>query len=70
MYTYNHQYAAHMGNQFVTVPDQIAENQKQHDINETVFPALLGGDSIMVRLDGEAYGLHTTGTGDMVVVKA
>ena len=68
-YTYNRRYAAWLGDEIVTVPDQIAADQRAHDVAGTVFPARLRhGNEVMVRLDGEAYGLHTWGAGDMRVV--
>lgn len=45
--------------------------QRHHDTEGTVFPAILpSGQKIKVSLDGEAYGLHTPGTGDMRVRRA
>jgi hypothetical protein len=70
-WTYKRNFAAWLGNEAVTIPDQIADNQRHHDEVGTVFPALRYGDvSILVRLDGEAYRLHTTDTGDCRVKAA
>lgn len=70
-YTYDRRYAAHMGNEVVTIPDEVAADQRAWDREGTAFPAVRGnGDEVMVRLDGEAYGLHTPGTGDPIVVAA
>lgn len=55
----------------VIVPDEVAASQKEYD--GKTFPALrvdqFGrvGKKCRVRLMGDAYGLHTAGTGDMVV---
>ena len=36
----------------------------------TVFPAIRpNGTTVDVRLEGDAYGLHTSGTGDMIVTR-
>lgn len=76
-YTYNRTMVAHLAETggFVVVPDQIAEAQKENDRAGTAFPAYPcrstgareSDEPVMVRLDGEAYGLWTPGTGDMVV---
>lgn len=69
-YSYNKRFAAHLGETggIVFIPDQIAEDQKRHDIDGTAFPARDDcGNEIKVCLDGDAYGLHTPGTGDVVV---
>lgn len=74
-YTYDREFAAHMlghpafsewPHNIVTVPDQVADDQTGFDGNE--FPVLAAdGTRLIVRLDGDAYDLHGTGTGDMVV---
>ncbi len=70
-YTYSRFFWANMHDIIVMVPDQIAADQHVHDVARTVFPAKLpGGGTAFVRLDGDAYGLHTLGRGDMVVVPA
>ena len=65
--TYDHQYAAHLvyadgSTRIVIVPDHVAENQKLWD--GRTFRVQGGG---RVRLDGDAYDLHGSGTGDMIV---
>jgi len=68
MWTYTKKRAAWLDNEIVTIPDEIADDQRHHDEKATAFPALnRRGKQIMVRLDGDAYGLHTPGTGDPVV---
>ena len=70
MWAYSRNFAAHLGETggIVTIPDQIADDQRRHDEAGTAFPARDDrGNQIMVRLDGDAYGLHTPGTGDTVV---
>lgn len=71
-YTYDRRMAAWLGDEIVTVPDQIADDQRAHDEARTVFPAIRrgGGIAIKVRLNGDAYGLHTPGAGDMIVIRA
>lgn len=55
----------------VIVPDEVAADQKCYD--GKTFPALrvnqFGrvGAKCRARLMGDAYGLHTSGTGDMIV---
>ena len=42
--------------------------QRYHDQNKIIFPAILpNGRKIKVQLDGDAYGLYTSGTGDAKV---
>ncbi len=65
-YTYDRQFSAHYAGRVIVIPDQVAEAQREYD--GKAFPAI---DStrrkmIRVRLYGEAYGLHTSGTGDPV----
>jgi hypothetical protein len=66
-WTYDHRCAAWLGDEIVTVPDEIDIDQRTHDREGTVFPAIAYQGTVYVRLDGDAYGLHTGGTGDMVV---
>lgn len=68
-YTYDRNYAAHYGSRIVTVPDQVADDQKGYD--GRTFPAIdSNGSRVRVRLNGESYGLNTPGTGDMIVKSA
>lgn len=46
----------------VNIPDQVYEDQKAYD--GLAFPTIEGE---YVWLDGEAYGLHTSGTSDCIV---
>ncbi len=79
-YTYTRQFAAHYGNATAIVPDQVAEDQRGWDESGKSFPAIRAGAfgnplpgaprKVRVRVDGEAYGLYTPGTGDMVVKSA
>lgn len=66
-YTYNAKYTAHtMSGGQVTIPDQVADDQKQFD-GET-FPVLRrDGSKGRAMLIGDEYGLHTSGTGEPVV---
>lgn len=56
----------------VTIPDQIYADQRHHDAEGTEFPimAAIGGGwgEFKARLDGDAYGLNTPGTGDPRVI--
>lgn len=72
LYTFNRNLAGWLnGGEIVTVPDQIAAAQREHDLAGTVFPVRgKNQDVVMVQLDGEAYGLHTAGTGDIILKDA
>ena len=67
-YTFKTRYQAHTmsRNDFVTIPDQVADEQKEYD--GKTFP-VLRRDGTMARamLMGDEYGLWTAGTGDPVV---
>jgi len=72
-YTFNDCYEAHLGvtgdgRQTCIVPDQVADDQKSYD--GQTFPAIFQGKKIRVKLIGDDYGLHTSGTGDMIVRRA
>lgn len=70
-YTYTQRAAAHYGSNVVTVPDRVADDQRGFANADKSFPALRAdGSKVRVRLDAEAYGLFTTGTGDMIVRSA
>lgn len=67
-YTYTRGYAAHYGDTIVTVPDQVADDQKGFAERGQSFPAVRrNGQKVRVRIDADATGLFTTGTGDLVV---
>ncbi len=71
-YTYDKHFAARLisgEDEFtVTIPDQVAEDQRRFDANKTTFPArYVDGIETMVRLDGDAYDLWGPGTGDTIV---
>jgi hypothetical protein len=67
-FTFVKKFEAHYGDTTVIVPDQVAANQREYDLARTQFPAKCrDGKRIRVRLDGKSYGLHTMGTGDMIV---
>ncbi len=52
----------------VTIPDQVDADQREWDEAEKPFPAILPtGEKITVKIDGAAYGLWTSGTGDCCV---
>jgi len=71
-YTYDHKFQAHYGAGIIIVPDQVADDQRKWatDGNKS-FPAIRSnGDKTRVCLDPDAYGLFTSGTGDMVVISA
>jgi len=68
-HTYNSGYEAHLGvtgDQRCIIPDQVADNQGAYD-GKTFMARLAAGRSVRVRLNGDDYGLHTSGTGDVVV---
>lgn len=75
---YNRGYTAHLGlsgDRVCVVPDAVAADQKAWD--GRTFPAIVpagwrgtGTDKsrkMRVKLVGDDYGLHTTGTGDIIV---
>lgn len=65
-YTYNKNLEARSTNdETVVVPDQVAADQKKYD-GETI-PVYLDGSIVAATLRGDLYGLHTAGTGDMIV---
>jgi|GEM_PF-5959020 len=67
-YTYNLNYAAHVDGptEIVTIPDQAARDQAAYD-GKPIPVMQRDGNIVTAKLDGEAYGLYTTGTGDPVV---
>lgn len=70
-YTYYKRYAAHYGATTVTVPDQVASDQRGFAELDISFPAIRrNGQKVRVRIDAEAMGLWTPGTGDLRVKAA
>lgn len=74
-WTYSKRFEAHYGTkgQIVIIPDEVANDQRKwvQDGNKP-FPAYVKGQGRKVRakLDPDAYGLMTPGTGDPVVISA
>ena len=74
IYTFEDRYEAHLGvtgdgRTTCIIPDQVADDQRKYD--GKTFPALLhDGTKIRVLLNGDDYGLNTSGTGDVVVRRA
>jgi len=77
-HTYDKGYQARLGttgDRVCVIPDQVADNQEEYDGKTFValLPAGYRGTGaatarkMRVRLVGDDYGLHTTGTGDVVV---
>jgi len=68
-YTYAHRYAARtVTGSIVTVPDQVYQDQHGYDQAHQTFPVLRrDGSTVRAKIRGDLYGLHTVGTGDMVV---
>ena len=66
-YTYNRGFAARTeAGEIVTIPDQVASSQREYD--GMTFPVRRDdGSTAPAVLCGDAYGLHTGGTGDPVV---
>jgi hypothetical protein len=56
------------GRKTCIVPEEVADDQKSFD--GKTFPAIFRGEKIRVKLIGDDYGLHTSGTGDMIVRRA
>jgi hypothetical protein len=71
-YTYQKHYQAHYGTQIVTVPDQVASDQRGFAARHQSFPAFLrpSGRKVRVQVHADATGLWSTGTGDLVVRSA
>ena len=71
-YTYDRHFCARYGNSdtLAVVPDQVASDQIGYWKRDRSFPALVNGSTVRVRINGEATGLGTTGTGDLVVRRA
>jgi len=81
MYTYNHKYQATYGDKVVTIPDQVIDQRAWVKEGNKSFPAIIvstingtrhpnTGKKARVRLDPDAYGLFTPGTGDPIVKSA
>jgi hypothetical protein len=77
-HTYDMGYQARLGtigDRVCTIPDQVASNQEEYEGKTfvTIVPAGYRGTGtatarkMRVRLVGDDYGLHTSGTGDVVV---
>jgi hypothetical protein len=77
-HTYDTSYQARMGttgDRVCTIPDHVASNQEEYDGKTfvAIIPAGYRGTGtatarkMRVRLVGDDYGLHTSGTGDVVV---
>jgi len=77
-HTYDTGYQARLGttgDRVCVIPDQVASNQEEYDGKTfvAIVPSrYLGTGSatarkMRVRLVGDDYGLHTSGTGDVVV---
>lgn len=71
-YTYCRKFAAWLGDEIVTIPDQIADDQRDWDRrgNGAFYAIRANGRRVGVRLDPEAYDLHGSGTGDCCVKRA
>ncbi len=63
---------------FALVPERVSADQKHWDTCRKPFSAvpcdalgkpIPGAKAVMMVLRGDLYGLHTTGTGDMVVAQ-
>ena len=66
-YTFSRRYAASsVSGMVVTIPDQVADNQRHYDGRS--FPVIKpNGSKGRAVLRGDLYGLHTSGTGDALV---
>ncbi len=69
-YTYNRHFLANYAGRTITIPDQVAEDQRAWGQTEKSFPAInpdrhpWHGSKVRVRLNAWPYGLFTTGTSD------
>jgi hypothetical protein len=69
MYKLNYE-ARTKTDQRVYIPEEVANNQLYYDNNDKTFPIEYvdrPGMKARARLDGDAYGLRTSGTGDIIV---
>lgn len=75
-HTYTRTMIARYGDNYVIVPDGVADDQRAWADSMSPFPAIpclstgapiSGFYPVFVWLDGNAYGLGTPGTGDMIV---
>jgi hypothetical protein len=75
-HTYSLNAVAHYNDGYAIVPDCVAKDQIAWADSFSSFPAVPcyatgaivpGADPVFVWLDGDAYGLGSPGTGDMVV---
>lgn len=66
--TWDNGYECHLGTSGRTcrVSQDFAADQKGND-GKTTIAVLRDGSRMRVKLVGDDYGLHTSGTGDMVV---
>ncbi len=73
-YTYTKKYQAHYGHMIAVIPDQVVDQRAWVAAGNHTFPAIIQGThhprTARVRLDPDAYGLFTSGTGDPVVKAA
>jgi hypothetical protein len=80
-YTYTKRYQAAYGDKIVVVPDQVIDQRAWVNAGNKSFPAIIHstvnytrhpnqGKKVRVVIDPEAYGLFSSGTGDMVVKSA
>ena len=68
-YTYVTQFAAHLGDKTVIVPDQVVDAKRDYADRKVSFPAMLRGKTIRVRINVYVTGLYTTDRGDLCVVR-
>lgn len=75
-WTWDRNFGAHYGGHVVTVPDQVADDQRGSADRDQSFPMRLptgypyNGRIVRARIDAEATGIGTGGTGDLVVERA
>lgn len=80
-YTYAKKYQATYGDKIVVIPDQVIDQRAWVKAGNKPFPAIIHstinytrhprtGEQVRVKLDPDAYGLFTNGTGDPVVKSA
>lgn len=70
-HTYAMRHPAYFAGGIITVPDQVAAEQREYaDANRSFWAIRANGNRVRVRLNGSAYGLYTSGTGDIICKSA
>lgn len=68
-HTYARSYAANYAGKVVTVPDAVAADQEAY-VDVSFLAIRADGSKVRVKVNAEATGLGTGGTGDLVLKSA